>query len=53
MIMNVLSGLAVWMVASLGLGLLIGLAMHGYGVTELPERRPLAGADSPSFPQAA
>ena len=56
MMMNVLAGLAVWMVASVGLGLAIGVATHGYAVAELPARPPLTpmtGTDSPSFPQAA
>lgn len=54
MMMNVLAGLAVWMIASLGLGLLIGLAMHGYSVNELPVRPPLADTGTtPSYPRAA
>jgi hypothetical protein len=53
MMMNVLTGLAVWMVASVGLGLLIGLATRGYAVAELPARPSLAGSNTPSFTQAA
>jgi len=37
MMMDLLTGLAVWMAAAVALGLLIGRAMHGYGVT--PEGR--------------
>jgi hypothetical protein len=54
MMMNLLAGFAVWMLAALGLGLTIGLAMNGYAVRELPARPQLAGSDTtPSYPQAA
>lgn len=53
MMMNVLAGLAVWMVVSVGLGLLFGLAMHGYAVDE-SARTPLADTGStPPCRQAA
>ena len=32
MMMNLLTGVALWMVAAVALGLLFGRAMHGYGV---------------------
>ena len=54
MMMNVLSGLALWTVASVGLGLMFGLAMHGYAVGEMPARAPLADSGTtPPYRQAA
>jgi hypothetical protein len=54
MMMNVLAGLAVWSVVSVVLGLMIGLAMHGYAVQQVPARVPLADAGTtPPYRQAA
>jgi len=54
MVMNLLTGLAVWMVAAVALGLLIGRAMHGYTVTYRPAPAPLVDADvTPLYEQAA
>ena len=36
MLMHILTGLTVWMVAAVALGLLIGRAMHGYAVVPMP-----------------
>ena len=53
MMMHLLTGVALWMVASVGLGLLFGRAMHGYGVrrqlvpvplAEVPEQAPFEWA---------
>lgn len=53
MIMNVLAGLTVWTVASVGLGLILGRVMHGYPVGEMPDPPPLAHAESASYRHAA
>jgi hypothetical protein len=54
MMMNVLAGLGVWTVVAVGLGLVFGLAMHGYAVTELPARAPLTDTGTtPPYRQAA
>jgi hypothetical protein len=45
MVMHLLTGLAVWMVAAVALGLLIGRAMHGYAVAYRFALVPLAEAD--------
>ena len=54
MMMNLLAGLGVWTVVSVGLGVLFGLATHGYSVQELPARAPLADTGAtPPYRQAA
>ena len=54
MMLNLLAGLGVWTVASVGLGLLVGLATHGYAVDALPARVPLADTGTtPPYRQAA
>lgn len=54
MMMNVLAGVAAWMVAAIGLGLMFGRAMHGYAVNGQPERARLTDTDStPSYTRAA
>ena len=54
MMMNLLAGLGVWTVASVGLGLLVGLATRGYAVGELPVSTPLADTGkTPPYRQAA
>jgi hypothetical protein len=54
MMMNLLAGLGVWAVVSVGLGLLVGLATRGYAVGEAPMRAPLADSSTtPPYRQAA
>jgi uncharacterized membrane protein YecN with MAPEG domain len=48
MMMNLLTGVALWMVAAVALGLLFGGAMHGYGVARQPVPVPLAEAEGQS-----
>jgi uncharacterized membrane protein YecN with MAPEG domain len=45
MMMHLVTGLAVWMVAAVALGLLLGRAMHGYSVTYQPVPVPVADAE--------
>jgi len=40
MMMDLLTGLTVWMAAAAALGLLMGLAVHGYGVPRRAESHP-------------
>jgi len=54
MMMNLLAGLGVWAVVSVGLGLLVGLATRGYAVGELPVSVPLTDTGkTPPYRQAA
>jgi hypothetical protein len=54
MMLNLLAGLGVWTVVSVGLGLVFGLVTHGYAVDELPARAPLADTGTtPPYRQAA
>jgi len=48
MMMHLLNGVALWMVASVALGMFFGRAMHGYGVGRQPVRVPLAGSKGQS-----
>jgi uncharacterized membrane protein YecN with MAPEG domain len=47
MMTYLLTGVALWMVASVALGLFFGRAMQGYGVKRQPVRVPLADGQSP------
>jgi hypothetical protein len=54
MLMKLLAGLAVWMFAALGLGVIVGRAIRGYAASELPAGSQRAGSDvKPSSPRAA
>ena len=54
MMMNFLTGLAIWMAVSVALGLVFGRVMHGYAVNQLPVPVPLAEPEElPSYKQAA
>jgi hypothetical protein len=54
MLMKLLTGLAVWMLAALGLGVIVGRAIRGYAASELPAGSQQAGSDvKPSNPRAA
>ncbi len=53
MLTHLLTGLAVWTMASVGLGLVVGRVMHGYAVAEPPARPPLLDAEPASYPRAA
>jgi hypothetical protein len=54
MVMHLMTGLAVWMVAAIALGLLLGRAMHGYAVTYQPAPVPIEDAEvRPLYERAA
>jgi uncharacterized membrane protein YecN with MAPEG domain len=54
MVMHLVTGLAVWMVAAVGLGLLLGRAMHGYTITYQPVPVPVADIEvRPRYERAA
>jgi hypothetical protein len=54
MVMHLVTGLTVWMVAAVALGLLLGQAMHGYSVTYRPVPVPVADAElTPLYERAA
>ena len=54
MVMHLVTGLTVWMVAAVALGLLLGRAMHGYSVTYRPVPVPVADAElTPLYERAA
>ena len=54
MVMHLLTGLAVWMVAAVALGLLLGRAMHGYTIVYRPAPTPVVDAEvSPLYERAA
>ena len=54
MMMHLLTGLAVWMAASVALGLMFGRAMHGYAVSLVPARAPLRETEEkPPYERAA
>jgi hypothetical protein len=48
MMMHLLTGVSLWTFASVALGLLLGQAMHGYGVKRQPVPVPLAEAEEQS-----
>ena len=48
MMMQFLTGVALWTVASVVLGLVLGRAMRGYGVTPQPVPVPLVEAEEQS-----
>jgi len=52
-LLTLLTGLGIWMVLAVGLGLLLGCAMRGYAVAEVPPPAPLADAPEPTYRQAA
>ena len=52
-LLTLLTGLGIWMAAAVGLGLMLGHAMHGYAVADPAAPAPLKDADNPGFRQAA